>query len=259
MRNSVEKKKLENNGEFFVIHKETVINYFFTSVLVISFAVFLVLMISSFIKANPKEYTGINSDLMTSYTDEYLNLSYAIPGENWVMAKVDTTEKSATIDASKGDDGYFSIEDDELTEEVLSCICFTDVGETDGGYRQFMSFTFKPDVSYEGDEFVSFCESDFQRTLENSGDYKSLELLGSSKDESGGILMKAKIIQTVNLKDSNGETVESYEATYYTQYVKRVGKNIATATYGCIIEDNTVDDYLRFFINSIVTEKSLIE
>ena len=41
MYNSENKKKLENNGEFLVLHKETMVNYFFISVLVISFALFV--------------------------------------------------------------------------------------------------------------------------------------------------------------------------------------------------------------------------
>ena len=258
MYNSENKKKLENNGEFLVLHKETMVNYFFISVLVISFALFIGLLVNGLVKMNRETYTGIDGSLMATYTDEFLNISYAVPGENWVMAEVDTTEISETVDASKGSDGYFSIEDDELTEEVLSCICFTEAGETEAGYLQFMSFTFKPDVTYVGDEFKEFCESDFQRSLESSGEYLSYELTSSVEDESGGILMKAKIVQTVQVDDENGEKVESDEATYYTQYVKRVGKNIATATYGCIIEDNTVDEYLQYFISSIVTEKSLI-
>ena len=71
--------------------------------------------------------------------------------------------------------------------------------------------------------------------------------------------MKAKIVQTVMIDGEDGEKVESDEATYYTQYVKRIGKNIGTVTYGCIIEDNTVDMYLQYFLGSLVTEKSLIQ
>jgi hypothetical protein len=147
------KKKLENNGEFLVLHKETIVNYFFISVLVLAFALFIGLLVNGILKMNREEYTGIDANLMATYTDEFLNITYAVPGADWVMAKVDTTEISETVDASKGSDGYFSIEDDALTEEVLSSICFTEAGETEAGYLQFMSFTFKPDVEYKGDEY----------------------------------------------------------------------------------------------------------
>ena len=69
-------------------------------------------------------------------------------------------------------------------------------------------------------------------------------------------MMKMRVNQKV---DGETEGTTEDKETYYTQYVKRIGKNIGVITYGSLMEDNTVDKYLQYFLNNVRTEKSLIE
>jgi hypothetical protein len=246
------------NGDYIVIHKETVVNYFFMSVLGISFALFIVMLLSSGYKMLSNKQ-GIDYNLIASYKDDYLNVHYPIPGGDWVMAEVDTTEISETINASMGEDEYFSIDDDKLTEEVLSLICFTETGSEseEAGYRQFMSFTFMPNEGYKDESLLKFATAYFEESMKNSGDYKSQTLTSSSLDEFGGVMLKMEVVQEVESEKADGTVEKTDMKTYYTQYVQVVGENIATATYGCLTEDNSVDIYMQYFLNNIVTEKSL--
>ena len=243
------------NGDYIVIHKETVSNYFFMSVLAIAFAVFLVMLgNSAFNMVNNKP--TLNPDLITSYKDDHLNIYYPIPGADWVMAEVDTTEISATVNESMGEDEYFSLEDDKLTKEVLSSICFTGAGEgEDSGFRQFMSFTFMPNSGYPDGELLDFAISYFEKTMADSGTYVSQTITDSYLDENGGVMMKMEVVQAVEDEETSKETNMT---TYYTQYVKVVGENLATVTHGSIFEDDSVDMYLQYFLNNITTEKSLL-
>ena len=257
MKNNKEiKKAIDVDDNFIVINKQSVIDYFFTSVLVIAVALFLVLFGMGAVKMAATPSASIDSSRISYFEDEFLNITYPIPGgEEWAIASIDTTELSETTDASKGADNYFSIDDDALTEEVLSCVCFN-AGET--GYREFMSYTFKPDVSYQDDEFIAFCEDSFKENIEDSGSYTSYELTGTTVDDSGGIMLTMKVSQVVKDEDDSGNVIERDMETFYTQYVKRIGENIATITYGSLIEDETVQPYLKHFLGNIVTEKSLI-
>ena len=127
MKNNEEKKVLQNNGDYFVIHKETVVNYFFVSILVLALGTFLALFVMGAIKMATSEDVSntINTDLVGWYTDEFLNMSYPVPNsDTWFGVEIDTTELSTVTDASKGDDNYFSIDDDALTAEVISFLAF---------------------------------------------------------------------------------------------------------------------------------------
>lgn len=258
MKNNEEKKKVETKGEYIVIHKETLVNYFFVSVLVIALGLFITLFISGLSKMIAQSNKIINTDLITYYQDDLLNIHYPIPGGNWALVEFDTTEIEETVNESAGDDNYFSIEDDALTKEVISMLgvnetnsSTTESGDEVGGIREFMSFTFMPDMGYTGDEFIEYSKSLFEKTIEESGEIDNFNLYYAEKDEYEGILMKMLVYQATD--------EGTMEETYYTQYVKRIGKNIGTITYGSLIEDETVDPYLQFFLNNIVTEKSLME
>lgn len=251
MKNKVEKKQLENNGEYIVIHKETLINYIFITILVIALVMFLSLLFLSVSRMFGNSSNGINAEIIDFYTDEHLNITYPIPGGNWSLVEVENDELEKTVQASWGDDNYFSIDDDTLTEEVLSL--FTVNEATDSSFREFMSFTFMPNVSYEDADFISFCEASFKKNIEDSGEYDNYELYETVSDEYGGVMMKATITQTV--ETDNGPVTDN---TYYTQYIKRIGANIGVITYGSLIEDDTVDKYLQYFFNNVISEKSLI-
>jgi hypothetical protein len=62
-----------------------------------------------------------------------------------------------------------------------------------------------------------------------------------------------------NVNDEKSESGVREEETHYTQYMRRIGKNIGVITYGSLVEDNTVDKYLQYFLNNVISEKSLIE
>lgn len=250
-------KKTEENKDYIIIHKETVINYFFMSILAIAAVIFIVLLVKSVYSMSVKDNKLIDSNLVAYYNDEFLNITYPIPGGNWVMGELDTSGIEEVTKKSSGEDNYFSLDDDVLSEEVLSIICFNNEGVE--GYRQFMSFSFRPSVDYSGEEFIDYCVESFKRDIENSGDYKNYELISTSMDEYEGVLLKLILTETVSVEQDDGTTKESDEELYYTQYIKKVGKNMGIVTFGSIAEDNTVDVYLKYFLNNIITEKSQLD
>ena len=256
MKNNEEKNVLQNNGEYFVIHKETVVNYFFTSILVLALGTFLALFLMGAIKMATSNDEGIiNTDLVGWYTDEFLNMSYPVPNsDTWFGVEIDTTEISTVADESKGDDEYFSIDDDALTAEVISFLCFNQ-DEADG-YREFMSFTFAPDFGYSGETFIQYCEEKFKKDMSEAGELVSYTLTGTTQDEYGGVMMDMTVVQNVQQENEDGTITETTATTYYVQYVKKVGKNIGYITYGSVMDDETVKPYLQFFLNNVITEKS---
>ena len=263
MKINEENKKVSSQDGYIILHKETVVNYFFTSVLVLAFGVFIAMLITGLINMQIQDENYIDTSIVSYHQDELLNIHFPVPGGSWTYVDIDTTELSETVAASMGEDKYFSIDDDVLTEEVLS---FLGVNEGTTGFREFMSFTFMPDVEYKGDEFTGFCESSFTENMESSGDFTRYELYDTEVDKYGGVVMKMQVFQNVN--DEKSESGVREEETHYTQYMRRIGKNIGVITYGSLVEDNTVDkstgllliEYnLQYFLNNVISEKSLIE
>ena len=260
MKNNEEKKTLDTKGEYIVIHKETFVNYFFVSVLVIALGLFVALLVSGITKTAIQNSKVIDTNLISYYQDDLLNIHYPIPGGSWSFVEFDKSEIEATIKESMGDDNYFSMDDDVLTKEVISMLGVneTNPGTTEsgeslenvGGIREFMSFTFMPDMGYKDEEFIEYCKALFEKSIEESGNIDNYNLFSTEQDEYNGVLMKMLVMQVTD----DG----SFEETYYTQYVKPIGKNIGIITYGSLINDETVDPYLQFFLNNVLTEKSLV-
>lgn len=234
--------------DYIVIDKKKIENYFFVSVLVIALIVFLVFLGKGFVNMTVESDDHLHSELISYYNDENLNVYYPIPGGNWVMGQIEDEDVVDVVKESAGDDSYFDINTDSLTSEILSTIFFNEEGLE--GYRQFMSFTFKPLADYEEGEYLDYCVASFERDLKNSGDgtYKDYAFVSAEEDENGGVLLKAILTEEVISTDEN---TESEMSLYYTQYIQHIGKNMVTVTFGSIAEDNTVDKYLRYFLNNI--------
>ena len=67
---------------------------------------------------------SIDMDLVSYYKDDFLNITYGIPGGDWGMAQIeDTTGIENVCLASAGEDGVFDIKSDILAEEVISSVC----------------------------------------------------------------------------------------------------------------------------------------
>lgn len=257
--------KNENRDDYIVISKEKLVSYFFTSILALAMVVFLILMGKAII-------TGINTDsddllesidmeLVSYYKDDFLNITYGIPGGNWGMAEIE--DKSGIQDvcaASAGEDGIFDIKTDVLAEEVISSVCL--LSGTEGGqdFHQFMSFTFRPTTDLTGDDFVQYCKKSFERDMreaEGSNLEGKFEITETKVVDDNSVLLKMICYETVE-REENGKTISEEYPTYYTQYIRKVGKNIAIATFGSINEDNTVDNYMIFFLRSIFTDEDLL-
>lgn len=240
----------ENNKkeDYIVIDKKKIENYFFVSVLVIALIIFLVFLVKGFTSMTVESDDHLHNELISYYNDENLNVYYPIPGGDWVMGQVEDEGVVDVLKESAGDDNYFDINTDVLTSEILSTIFFNEEGLE--GYRQFMSFTFKPLADYKNDEYLDYCIASFEKDLKNSGDgtYKDYKLISAVEDENGGVLLKAILVEEVK---SDTENVEDDMSLYYTQYIQSIGKNMVTVTFGSIAEDNTVDKYLKYFLNNI--------
>ena len=236
----------ENNKkeDYIVIDKKKIENYFFVSVLVIALIIFLVFLVKGFTSMTVESDDHLHNELISYYNDENLNVYYPIPGGDWVMGQVEDEDVVDVLKESSGEDNYFDINTDVLTSEILSTIFFNEEGLE--GYRQFMSFTFKP----LADEYLDYCIASFERDLKNSGDgtYKDYQLLSAVEDENNGVMLKAILTEEVK---SEADDIDGEFPLYYTQYVQRIGKNIATVTFGSIAEDDTVDKYLKYFLNNI--------
>lgn len=251
----VERKK--DSKEYIMIKKETLVNVIFAGIftllaLFVAFAMYTNIMSA----VNKSNEAGLDSSLIAYKDDTFLNVIYPYPGGNWVEGTLDTSGIEEVVNESMGEDAIFDINSDVLTEEVISSICFNDEGLE--GYRQFMSFTFRPTVETKNDtEFLSYCEESFKKDIENSGDYVSYNLVSSSMDGTGGVLMKLELVEKITTRDEEGNDKESEEIMYYTQYIKNIGVNTAIVTFGSIAEDSTVDAYLSYFLNNIVSTLSL--
>ena len=110
----------ENRDDYIVISKEKMVNYFFTSILALALVVFIVLMgkaiIVGFNSSSDDLVENIDMDLVSYYKDDFLNITYGIPGGNWGMAEIEDTSGIENVCiASAGEDGVFDIKEDTLT------------------------------------------------------------------------------------------------------------------------------------------------
>lgn len=249
-------RPIKSENGYIMLNTQKLVDYFFYVVLCIGVLVFLILLIRGALNINVN--SGIRSELLSYYHDDYLNIQYPIPGGDWVMAELDMTGVDEVIEESSGEDKFFNIGEDSLSEELLSLICFNESGVE--GYRQFMSFTFKPNdkSNYSNDdEFIDYCVASLQRDLDNSetdGEPADTTLLSAVMDDTGGVLVKMLVNETFVEESEDGSTVEYTEPVFYTQYIMDLGANLGTVIFGSITEDNTVDQYLQFFMNNIVAD-----
>ncbi len=267
-----------------VISKKQVENLFFTSIWIL----FIVWFVGSFIsglKGAAEVITddSLDTSFLSAYTDIDLGVNYPIPGGTWGMASLDNTELETTVAASVGEDGVFDIATDRLEEEVLSLLLFnTGSSET---YNQFMSFTFKAaDEALTESEMEAYASESFIRDMNSSGVYVNAEVTEVYTDEYGGVFVKGIVKETVNTSNMPTEDIENtmssdmteylesesleeyssfdeslvtedavYEETelYYTQYLKPFGANMVTITFGSVLYDDTVDEYLQLFLNNV--------
>ena len=253
----------KDNGEIVIrLNKEKVSNTFFMGVLVVAALLFLYILIRGIIVTTSNiitDFGEISPSLISAYYDEYLDLYYPCPGGNWGMGQIDSLEEnvSRVIDASKGEDGYFDILEDALTEEIISSMWF-DSDE----YRQYISFTFKPDISTDDESFKQYCQQMFQQDIDDSEatdeegsvvNYHTI-LSTASMDAYGGVLMKMTLVNTYE----DSETGEQTDIPLYlTRYCLRIGPNVADVTYGNLNEDDTIQAYLKYFLNNMIPNYSM--
>ena len=249
-------RPIKSENGYIILNKQKIIDYFFYVVLCVGVLFFLFTFIRGALNINSN--SGIRSELISYYHDDYLNIQYPIPGGNWVMAELDLTGVDEVIKESYGEDKFFNISDDSLSEELLSLVCFNESGVE--GYRQFMSFTFKPDNenNYSNDdEFIDYCVASLQRDLDNSetnGEPADTTLLSAVMDDTGGVLVKMLVQESFTTENDDGTTTSYTEPVYYTQYITDLGANLGTVIFGSITEDNTVDQYLQYFMNNIIAD-----
>lgn len=241
-------KLLQNKEDYFVINKKQLVDNFFVGVLILGLIVFLFLLGKGIYGSLTGQTGKLNPDLISYYADEYLNITYPVPGGSWGQGEIDKTGLAEIISASSGDDGLFQIGKDTLTEEIISSIFFLEDGED--GFRQFMSFSFKPvQNTVTKEDFLKYCIDSFNRDIENSGDYVDFTITESYVDDLGGALLRGVLTEEYTPEGSEeSQTLKSY----YTQYILPLGANIGTVTYGSLIEDNTADEYMRYYLNNII-------
>lgn len=255
----------ENRDDYIVISKEKMVNYFFTSILALALVVFIVLMgkaiIVGFNSSSDDLVENIDMDLVSYYKDDFLNITYGIPGGNWGMAEIEDTSGIENVCiASAGEDGVFDIKEDTLAEEVISSVCLLSGTEGEQNFHQFMSFTFRPTTELKGKDFVDYCIKSFERDMteaeggSSTGEFKITDTI---EVDDNSVMLKMISYELIE-KEVDGKKVSEKYPTYYTQYIRKIGKNIAIATFGSINEDNTVDDYMIFFLKSIFTDEDLL-
>lgn len=245
---SEKEKILQNKEDYFVINKKQLVDNFFVGVLILGLIIFLVLLGRGIYGSLTGKTEKLNPDLISYYADEYLNITYPVPGGSWGQGEIDKTGLAEIISASSGDDGLFQIGKDTLTEEIISSIYFLEDG--DEGFRQFMSFSFKPvQNTVTKEDFLNYCIDSFNRDIENSGDYVDFTITESYVDDLGGALLRGVLTEEYTSEDSEESQILK---SYYTQYILPLGANIGTVTYGSLIEDNTADEYMRYYLNNII-------
>ena len=266
----MKKRKTNNKDDYIVINKRELEDKAFLAIFILFVVLMGILMVKGFINMRyeiSKEGLEINPDKISFYRDDNLNVLYNVPGDTWVMAELgeehnDSDEEELSIETiistSKGEDGIFDIETDILSGEILSSIYFNQQGVE--GFRQFMSYTFKPDMGYNEDEFVEYCKASFERdvtTLNGSSDSVNFTLIDTVINDKDSVMLKCYVTTKILQEQESNEETEEVELEYedfnlyYTQYIRRIGVNLITITFGSINEDSTVDVYLKYFANNI--------
>lgn len=250
--------KGNKDTEYVVIKKSTLENIFFITLLCVFLIIFVFTLIRGFTGFSLINIiTGRNNNMVNLnnigyFEDVYLNVRYPCPGGNWGLAEIeDYTDTLEAVITSMGSDGLYDFTRDALSEEILSSMFFNDIGKE--GYRQFISYTFKPDPGYDSSLFLDYCQASFYNDMENTEGYEDYELLSAELDSSGGALMKMKMTMIMEYEDGESETIP----IYYTQYIKDLGVNFITCTFGSTYQDNDMDVYLQFFCNNVVSDTSI--
>ena len=259
-------KSVKNNSNDLVItiNKEKVVNTFFICVLVFAFIAFIFLLgrgIYRTVHVVETELSDeVNTELLSAYYDNYLDIYYAVPGGDWGMAMDDGIEPilQRVTQESQGQDGYFDILGDMLTEEVLSSMWLESIEK-----KQYVSYAFKPNSVYNSqdrNDFITFCTETLKSDLASSDmeqlstvDY-TYDLYYTEMDELGGVLMKMKVINTY--QDEETGELKDIEM-YLMRYSVSLGVNVLDITYGCVNEDETIVPYLKYFAKSLIPNLSL--
>lgn len=277
----------KNRDDFIVIDKRKLEDKFFLSLFILVVIIFSIIMIRGVTNVREKVGTDmmeLNPEKMAQYSDSNLNIIYAVPGDTWGLAytsesdlesdlDVDVPEGSTEVStetmgltveeimsASRGDDGIFDIVTDALSAEILSSMYVNQtVGQEN---KQFMSFTFRPDMGYNEGDFLEYCKASFERDLtqlNSASEELKFKLVDTDYKDKDSIMLKGIVTRKVYSEaKSEGEEVKLVDFDlHYTQYIKRIGKNLMIITFGSINEDNSVDVYLNYFANSVINKNSM--
>ena len=277
----------KNRDDFIVIDKRKLEDKFFRSLFILVVIIFSIIMIRGVTNVREKVGTDmmeLNPEKMAQYSDSNLNIIYAVPGDTWGLAYTSESKLESDLDvdvpegnsevtaevegltveeimsASRGDDGIFDIVNDSLSAEILSSMYVNQtVGQEN---KQFMSFTFRPDMGYNEDDFLEYCKASFERDLtqlNSSGEEIKFKLVDTDYKDKDSIMLKGIVTRKVYSEaKSEGEEVKLVDFDlHYTQYIKRIGKNLMIITFGSINEDNSVDVYLNYFANSVINKNSM--
>ena len=277
----------KNRDDFIVIDKRKIEDKIFLSLFILVIIVFCIVMIRGVTNVRDKveiDMMELNPEKMAQYSDSNLNIIYAVPGDTWGLAytsesdlesdldvdapegstEVSTEVEGLTVEeimsASRGDDGIFDIVTDALSAEILSSMYVNQtVGQEN---KQFMSFTFRPDMGYNEGDFLEYCKASFERDLtqlNSASEELKFKLVDTDYKDKDSIMLKGIVTRKVYSEaKSEGEEVKLVDFDlHYTQYIKRIGKNLMIITFGSINEDDSVDVYLNYFANSVINKNSM--
>ena len=277
----------KNRDDFIVIDKRKLEDKFFLSLFILVVIIFSIIMIRGVTNVREKVGTDmmeLNPEKMAQYSDSNLNIIYAVPGDTWGLAYTSESKLESDLDvdvpegnsevtaevegltveeimsASRGDDGIFDIVNDSLSAEILSSMYVNQtVGQEN---KQFMSFTFRPDMGYNEGDFLEYCKASFERDLtqlNSASEELKFKLVDTDYKDKDSIMLKGIVTRKVYSEaKSEGEEVKLVDFDlHYTQYIKRIGKNLMIITFGSINEDNSVDVYLNYFANSVINKNSM--
>ena len=254
-------KGSSNRDDYIVLDKKMIEDKFFLSLFIIVIILFGVILFNGITTVKDtaiSESQPINMELVASYQDKSLNVLYAIPGgDSWVMAELEDAGLEDIVNDSKGSDGLFDIHTDLLMSEVLTTACFNRAGQE--GYEQFMSFTFTPLIDADESKYVNNSIENFKTEISvaENIEVSDYTFLGSKEYANDGLMLKASVVQEIDVEQSDGSMVKQDTTLYYTRYIKKVGVNLMVITFGSVSVDDSVDPYLEYFANSLVNINSL--